>query len=140
MHGDCTLGNVMFRHDKLEIAAIVDWEIATLGDPLLDLGWLLASWPDPDGTGIIAKLEVRPWQGFPTADELIARYASESGCDVHHAQWFIVLACYKLAVLLEGTHARACAGKAPQDLGTTLHHAASKVLRRGLDWTQRPTG
>jgi aminoglycoside phosphotransferase (APT) family kinase protein len=68
----------MFRFDAPELAAMVDWELASLGDPLLDLGWLIAAWPNDDGTGITPTIEVRPWNGFATIDELIARYAVRS--------------------------------------------------------------
>jgi len=136
VHGDYTLGNLMFG-DDLKVAAIVDWELCTLGDPLTDLGWLLATWPNPDGEGLITKLEVHPWQGFPRAEELVARYAERSGRDLSDLRWFAVLSCYKLGILLEGTYARARAGKAPIDLGNTLHRAALKVLARALQRIER---
>jgi len=137
VHGDYSLGNVMFRRDAVAVAAIVDWELATLGDPLVDLGWLLATWPDSNGVGLISKLEVHPWQGFLSAQELTAYYAQRSGRDMTNLRWFSVLACFKLAILLEGTHARAHAGKAPMDVGLGLHKAAIKVLVRALEWIEK---
>jgi aminoglycoside phosphotransferase (APT) family kinase protein len=134
VHGDYSLGNVMFAHGEVRVMAIVDWELATLGDPLIDLGWLLATWPDSEGVGLIPKLEVHPWQGFPRPDELVAHYAMGSGRDMSNMRWFTVLACFKLAVLLEGTHARALAGKAPMELGLSLHRAAILVLAKARTW------
>jgi aminoglycoside phosphotransferase (APT) family kinase protein len=87
---------------------------------LLDLGWLLATWPDADGppsaAGVLAAAG-----GLPSAAELIARYGAGSRRDLSAIQWYVVLACFKLGIVLEGTHARACAGKAPQATGDLLH-------------------
>lgn len=120
LHGDFHLANVMFRPDCGDLAAIVDWELSTIGDPLLDLGWLLATWPDEGGGGA-AKIGVQPWTGFARADELVAHYAERSRRDLAAIAWYAVLACYKLGIILEGTHARACAGKAPKATGDALH-------------------
>jgi aminoglycoside phosphotransferase (APT) family kinase protein len=127
MHGDYHLANVMYRHDGPELAAIIDWELATIGDPLLDLGWVLATWPDGDGESTVS---VKPWIGFPTAAELIERYRAGSERDLSATEWYLALACYKLGILLEGTYARACAGKAPRDLGERLHGRAIVLLER----------
>ncbi|WP_336962680.1 phosphotransferase family protein [Sphingobium aquiterrae] len=127
MHGDYHLANVMFRHDGPELAAIIDWELATIGDPLLDLGWVLATWPDGDTQSTVS---VSPWIGFPTAAELIARYKTGSARDLSAVDWYLVLACFKLGILLEGTYARACAGKAPRDIGERLHGRAVALFER----------
>lgn len=131
MHGDYHMANVMFRRDGPQIAAIVDWELATVGDPLVDLGWLLATWPDADGTGVVS---VRPWIGFPTAEELVTHYGRHSNRDLSAIGWYRVFACYKLGILLEGTHARACAGKAPQDVGDRLHARSVRLFERAAEW------
>jgi aminoglycoside phosphotransferase (APT) family kinase protein len=131
LHGDYHLANVLFSRSYATGAAIVDWEMSTIGDPLLDLGWLLATWP---GT--------RPmlgWTGLATAgdlareDEIVARYASRSGRDTSAITWYAVLACFKLGIVLEGTHARACAGEAPRDIGTRLHAATVSLFEQALD-------
>ncbi|SCW47272.1 Predicted kinase, aminoglycoside phosphotransferase (APT) family [Sphingobium faniae] len=127
MHGDYHLANVMYRKDGPELAAIIDWELATIGDPLLDLGWVLATWPDGKSESTVA---VTPWDGFPAQDELVARYASRSERDLSAVDWYHVLACYKLGILLEGTYARACAGKAPQETGDKLHGRAVHLFER----------
>lgn len=135
MHGDYHLANVMFRHDSPEIAAIVDWELATTGDPLIDLGWLLATWPDEQAPNPWPA-PVSPWEGFPRAEELIAHYAMHSSRELHAMDWYRVLACFKLAILLEGTYARACAGKAPRETGMELHARAIRLLRRASHWIE----
>ncbi len=133
MHGDYHLANVMFRHDGPDVAAIIDWELATIGDPLLDLGWVLATWPEPGAT---VTVPVRPWEGFPAASELVERYAAGSARDMAAIDWYHVLACYKLGILLEGTYARACAGKAPKDVGDRLHARAIALLDRAARMTR----
>ncbi|WP_337926385.1 phosphotransferase family protein [Luteimonas saliphila] len=130
-HGDYHLANVMYRHDGPELAAIIDWELATIGDPLVDLGWVLATWPDP---AFAETSSVKPWIGFPTADELVARYRKHSTRDLTAIGWYGILACYKLGILLEGTHARACAGQAPRDTGDLLHARAVGLFKRALRW------
>lgn len=131
LHGDYHLANVMFRSDSPELAAIVDWELATLGDPLVDLGWLLATWPDGSDSSITS---VSPWIGFPSAAELVAHYAARSARSLDAIGWYGVFACYKLGILLEGTHARACAGKAPRETGDKLHARAVWLLERARKW------
>jgi aminoglycoside phosphotransferase (APT) family kinase protein len=130
MHGDYHLKNVMFSKDGPRLAAIIDWELATIGDPMLDLGWLLATWRDQGAPASEAQIVVEPWDGFPGPDELIARYAEMSGRDVSHAHWYEALACYKLAILLEGSHARARAGKAPAEIGERMHRSAVRLLTK----------
>jgi aminoglycoside phosphotransferase (APT) family kinase protein len=133
IHGDFHLSNVLVRPDSGELAAIVDWELTTIGDPLLDLGWLLATWPegeDPDP----ASVAVRPWKGFATAAELVEHYRSRTTRDLSAIHWYGVLACYKLGIILEGTHARACAGKAPVATGDRLHAQTIALFERALRW------
>ncbi|MFI8747558.1 phosphotransferase family protein [Pseudomonas sp. NPDC077186] len=137
VHGDYHLGNVMFQHERPELAAIIDWELATIGDPLIDLGWLIATWPDESGNGIVPKLEASPWDHFVRADELIECYAQTSQRDLSNLRWYTVLASYKLGILLEGSHARACAGKAPMDVGLSLHTATLRLFERAQDWLER---
>jgi aminoglycoside phosphotransferase (APT) family kinase protein len=131
IHGDYHLANVLFAFDGPRLAAIVDWELSTIGDPLLDLGWLLATWPEPDGSDG-GTAPVAPWDGFPTATELVARYAELSDRDVTAAPWYEVLACYKLGIILEGTHARACAGQADKATGDALHASTVRLFQRAL--------
>jgi aminoglycoside phosphotransferase (APT) family kinase protein len=134
IHGDYHLANVMYRFDSGNLAAIVDWELTTIGDPLLDLGWLMATWPDPQGARATGSVGIQPWEGFPTAKELVARYAEGSVRDVANIDWYAVLACYKLGIILEGTHARAAVGKAPKEAGDMLHASTIGLFTRALGW------
>lgn len=130
IHGDYHLNNVMLADDG-EVAAIVDWELATIGDPLLDLGHLLVTWPTTDGTSI-GMVPADRVDGMATPDELIERYRERSGQDLEHLTWYRVLAGYRMGVILEGTRARALAGKAPQDLGDLLHAVSLSLWQTAL--------
>ncbi len=133
IHGDYHLANVMYRHDSGDLAAIVDWELTTIGDPLLDLGWLMATWPEGE-TPAPGAVGVQPWTGFPTAAELVEHYRPRTTRDLSTLDWYAVLACYKLGIILEGTHARACAGRAPKATGDRLHATTIGLFQRALRW------
>lgn len=132
LHGDFHLANVMFSPDSAEVAAVIDWELATTGDPLLDLGWLVATWPDASGQGA-GTIQVTPWQGFPTAAELVAYYRERSSRDLSAIDWYVVLARFKLGILLEGSHARSCAGKSPEALGRQHHASALRLFSQAQE-------
>lgn len=117
IHGDYHFSNVMFRYDSGKLAAIVDWELATLGDPLLDLGHLMACWPGALPTALNTNFSLNV--GDP--EQLIERYAAITERDMTAWPWFRVLAPYRLGIILEGTNARADAGLAPRDIGDALH-------------------
>jgi len=129
MHGDFHACNVMFRRDAPAVAAIVDWEMATIGDPLLDLGWLLATW-DLEGAPEEFAGRLTRAGGLPTADDLTERYAAVSSRDLGELPWYIVLACFKLGIILEGSHARARSNLAPQEIGDRLHTTALALFDR----------
>ncbi|HTO54404.1 MAG TPA: phosphotransferase family protein [Myxococcota bacterium] len=132
-HGDYHLGNVMYAHDSAKLVAIVDWEMCTIGDPLLDLGWLVATWPDREGFAIGPMAGFAALDGWPRPEELAARWAQSSGRDVSQLEWYVVLASFKLGIILEGTHARACAGKAPRATGDFLHAITLALFRRARE-------
>jgi aminoglycoside phosphotransferase (APT) family kinase protein len=131
LHGDAHIGNVMFKLDSGEVAALIDWELATIGDPLIDLGWLIATWPDPDGAQTL-MLEGAELGIQPTIEELINHYGIHSHRDLSNITWYGVLGCFKLAIILEGTYARYCAGKAPKDVAERLHDSALRLIERAL--------
>ena len=128
MHGDYHAANVMFARAGPEVVAIVDWEMCTIGDPLLDLGWLLATWGQSPAFGgaLFAK------GGLAATDDLVERYARNTTRDLSHVSWYTVLACFKLGIVLEGTHARASAGKAPKEVGELLHAATEQLFEQAL--------
>jgi aminoglycoside phosphotransferase (APT) family kinase protein len=105
LHGDFHLFNVIVDPDDGHTRAIVDWELSTLGEPLADLGMMLASWPAPgDPAGAVLPASEVP--GFPTRAELIDAYAKVAGADVADVGFWHVLALWKLAVIMEGIRRR----------------------------------
>jgi len=131
IHGDFHFANVLVRHDAPDLAAIVDWELCTIGDPLLDLGHLLSTWP-PANEGGGAGAVGAGISDLPTKAELVARYAERTGRDTADVDWYHVLAAYRLGIILEGTHARAFAGKAPKEVGDLLHATTVGLFERAL--------
>lgn len=120
VHGDLQFANVMFRNDTPDLAAIVDWEMAAVGDPLLDLAWILTAWReegDPPGS----DPQLQPWDGMPGRAELVEHWGGLTGRDVSDFRWFQVLACFRLASLLEGSYVRALNGRMNRKLGEGLH-------------------
>jgi aminoglycoside phosphotransferase (APT) family kinase protein len=131
MHGDYHFSNVMFAHDSGRLAAIVDWEMCTIGDPLLDLGWLLATWPT--GRRAAVGNALAQAGGLPTPEEALAHYAKRTTRDLSSIAWYKVLACFKLGIVLEGTHARAFAGKAPKATGDLLHSTTLGLFEQAVE-------
>jgi aminoglycoside phosphotransferase (APT) family kinase protein len=107
VHGDYKLDNVMFRPRPAKLVAILDWEMATLGDPLADLGWVMAFWgptgdppePEPKGSNHITS---QP--GFLSREDLLARYEEKTGRTMKHFAFYHCLAVWKLAIILEGLY------------------------------------
>jgi len=110
VHGDYRLDN-MILSDSGEVAAVVDWELCTLGDPLADVGMLLVYWSQEgdDFMPLFAPATIAP--GFPKRDDVRARYAERSGRDLSEIDFFVALGYWKLAIILEGVYARYASGQ-----------------------------
>ncbi|MFV0494227.1 phosphotransferase family protein [Mycobacterium sp.] len=132
LHGDYHAANVMFSRTGPEVVAICDWEMSTIGDPLLDLGWLLATWRQDNGSSVFSHA-LGTSEGLASTDDLLQRYAANTTRDLAHITWYTVLACFKLGIVIEGTLARAFAGQAQQEVGDQLHAAAVHLFERALD-------
>ena len=112
VHGDYRLDNTMLAADDPgRIAAVLDWEMSTLGDPLTEVGLLLVYWGDSAQLAVLAAQGVGDVPGFLSRDEVVARYAEHSGRSVTHLDFYVVLAMYKLAIIVEGINARYLMGK-----------------------------
>ncbi|MGQ0778507.1 MAG: phosphotransferase family protein [Pseudonocardiales bacterium] len=113
VHGDYRLGNTMLAPGApARIAAIFDWEMTTIGDPLADLGYLCALWADRDDppAGMFELNSVTRAAGFPSRAELVARYEEHSGRSMTDIRWYQTLALWKAIVFMEGNYKRAMAG------------------------------
>jgi aminoglycoside phosphotransferase (APT) family kinase protein len=114
VHGDYRLGNTIFAAEPpAELVAVLDWEMATIGDPLADLGYLCMMWTDRDDPqgGMRENLGgVTRAEGFPVRDELIASYEQQTGRSMRDLRWYTTLAVWKSVVFMEGNYKRAIAG------------------------------
>jgi aminoglycoside phosphotransferase (APT) family kinase protein len=109
VHGDFRLGNVMFANDApARLIAVFDWELATIGDPLADVGYLTATWSEPNRgerkETMFDNLTVTHGEGFPSRDELVAMYAERTGRSMSDLRWYQALALWKAAVFMEGNY------------------------------------
>ncbi|MGI8329472.1 phosphotransferase family protein [Actinomadura scrupuli] len=111
IHGDYQFANVMFEHGgPARLAAIVDFEMATVGDPLLDLAWVVMGWPNADEDRTRAGYV--DYHGMPDREDLLEYYARVSGRPVDEIDYYVVLARFKMAIVLEGGYARFVRGEA----------------------------
>jgi aminoglycoside phosphotransferase (APT) family kinase protein len=137
VHGDYKLDNVAIagpESDDAEprLTAILDWEMATVGDPLADLGYLMSFWLEPGERDEFSEVagNVTTQPGFPTRDEMVGRYASRSGRDVSDLTAYVVLAIWKLAILLEASYARHLAGTTDDPFFALLDKGVPALLAR----------
>lgn len=139
VHGDYRLGNVMFcREAPARVLAILDWEMATLGDPLADLGYLTASYCDPTSPRSVMEIsEVTRRPGYLTRAEIADRYAAQTGLDVSMLPWYQALALWKSSVFLEAIYTRWCAGERPGDaFAPSLKSEIPRLLEIARDHTR----
>ena len=127
VHGDYRLGNVMFAPGTpARLNAIFDWELATIGDPLADVGYLVATWAEPgephNTISALGGLTRQP--GFLRREDLIARYEAGSGRSMSDVRWYMTLALWKSAIFLEGSYKRRLAG--------TTEDAFFDLLKEGV--------
>ena len=130
MHGDPHLSNVLLRRDKPELAAFVDWEMCTVGDPLLDLGWMLICWP-LDANMITAGAQLAALGGLASRRELLDAYLRVGGRETSNLNWYVAMACFKLGIVIEGTWSRYLVGQASREAGEQLHASAQNLIDVG---------
>ncbi|WP_100444102.1 phosphotransferase family protein [Glycomyces xiaoerkulensis] len=137
VHGDYRLDNVLIAGEPgaPRIAAVLDWEMATLGDPLVDLGMLGMYWHIRElSGGEAAAGSIVAGAGYPDFEEVVDAYAARSGIAVPDLSWYRAFACYKLAVILEGIHYRYTGGQTVGEgfdtIGTLVRPLAEEGLAR----------
>jgi aminoglycoside phosphotransferase (APT) family kinase protein len=130
VHGDYRLGNLMLAHRApAHVVGILDWEMATIGDPLADLGYLTATWSEPGAPEhplLLTPVTCRP--GFPTRARLIARYAEDTGRDVSNIVWYQAFALWKAAVFCEATYRRYLRGERADRWSASLRSGVPRLL------------
>jgi aminoglycoside phosphotransferase (APT) family kinase protein len=129
LHGDYQFANVMFHPGApARMAAVVDWEMSTVGDPLLDLGWVLMGWPNEDedrGDSLYFD-----YTGMQSREELMERYAKRSGLGLEAIDYYVVLARFKMACVLEGGYARYVSGGADNPKMASFGDVVLDMARR----------
>jgi aminoglycoside phosphotransferase (APT) family kinase protein len=139
IHGDYKLDNVMFaRGLPVCPLAVLDWEQATVGDPLVDVGWLLGLWLEPGERAPLASANfaLDGATGLPTRAELAGRYAAATGRDLEHLSFYCVLGLFKLACVMEGSYARFCAGTSDDAFFSVLEEGVPSLARRALEFAE----
>jgi aminoglycoside phosphotransferase (APT) family kinase protein len=117
VHGDYRFGNIMFaKTGPVRVRAVLDWELAALGDPLADLGYLTATYSDRRGPATPMHLTpVTAQPGFPSSADLVQEYGQRTGRDVTSIGWYQALALFKAAVFCEAIYGRWLRGERPDD-------------------------
>ncbi len=141
VHGDYRLGNTMFAHDApAELVAIFDWEMATIGDPLADLGYLTATWARPDELRetMFDRFSVTHAEGFLSRDELVARYEERTGRPASDLRWYQALALWKAAVFMEGNYKRSLAGTTDDPWLKTFDEGVPQLADAARQLTEMP--
>jgi aminoglycoside phosphotransferase (APT) family kinase protein len=130
MHGDFHFGNLLVDAGQPRVAAVLDWEMATIGDPLVDLGRFVASLPGENET---MESGGALWEAGDVGpvSEIVAAYSAISDRSLDALDWYVVLACFKLGIILESSNARACAGLTDAAIGDRLHAMALALFARG---------
>jgi aminoglycoside phosphotransferase (APT) family kinase protein len=138
VHGDYRLDNVILSRTG-DVAAVVDWELCTLGDPLADLGLLMVYWAERRDKVVPLTRSPTLAPGFPSREELSARYAERSGRDISQLDFFVALGYWKLAAILEGVYARYSAGAYGQttDEFQTFGEIVEQLAAAALDAVKR---
>ncbi len=127
VHGDYGVHNVLVGPD-CTIAAVVDWEISTLGDPLADLAYALNPWPDPSDSERPAPEAATSPAGFPARSELASRYGERTGRDLSMLDYYVGFNRWKTACIVHGVYARYCEGKKSTD-GIDLPEMRARISR-----------
>ena len=137
VHGDYRLGNVMLTtQPPARLLAIFDWELATIGDPLADLGYLTVTWVQPDDpadTMFSSLSAVTRQEGFPTREELIARYEAASGRSMGALNWYQGLALWKAAIFMEGNYKRFIGGASDDSFLAIFDKGVPALAERALE-------
>ena len=137
VHGDFRLDNaILDASDPGIVRAVLDWEMSTIGDPLSDLGLMLVYWPQSDDMAefrdSFGAITATAAPGFPSRDEVIEQYARESGRDVSKVYFYWAFGFFKLAVILEGIHARYLQGKTLGEGFDTIGERVPPLVMLGL--------
>jgi aminoglycoside phosphotransferase (APT) family kinase protein len=142
-HGDFHLSNLLFDRESPTLAAVLDWEMCTLGDPLVDLGWLMMCWPGADGPSIVPTGDrIVTLDAFPRRADVLPTFAEHSTRSLENLDWYIAFASFRFGIIIESNYMRALAGKISAELGQQSHDLGRRLLTVAADiaagrWTIR---
>jgi aminoglycoside phosphotransferase (APT) family kinase protein len=139
-HGDYKLDNVLFAESAPpDLLAVVDWEMASIGDPLVDLAWAMIFHPGPEGTMPLGVASTPAFERdrLPSAAELVARYGARTGRDVSRIDWYDVFSRWKLAIVLEGSYAKFLRGESKKPVHEYFGRQAEALLASALALVER---
>jgi aminoglycoside phosphotransferase (APT) family kinase protein len=141
VHGDYRLGNLLFG-DPVGVAAVLDWEMATVGDPLADLGYLTAMWaaPEDEENPMFALSKLTRRADFPRREDLARAYADSTGEPIDALSWYQVLALWKSAIFLEGSYKRFTEGASTDAYFGSLCAGVPAIARTALALAGRSDG
>lgn len=139
VHGDYRLGNLMYRpQSPARVLAVLDWEMAALGDPLADLGYLTATYTDTNSTPTPLELSPITGQpGYPSSADIAKRYATQTGLDITPLPWYQALALWKAAIFCEAIYTRWLKGERPHDntFGPSLKTGVPQLLELAAEYS-----
>ena len=130
VHGDFHLDNTLCDPYQPEVKAVIDWEMATVGDPLVDLGLFLMFWGPRKvkNPGFSHIQEVSRRKGVVDRRTLVSLWSIESGVDIHHMDFYMAFAFWRLAAIVEGAYCLQCNGKINTDYAQGLEHDVPALL------------
>jgi aminoglycoside phosphotransferase (APT) family kinase protein len=136
LHNDFKLDNCQFLPTNPDrVQTVFDWDMATVGDPLVDLGTMLNYWPDPDGDDSSQRVSIAGLEamGLPSRAEIVQRYASATGTDVRAIHWYEAYGCWKTAIIMQQLYARYVRGETKDERMATRADRLESVAARALD-------
>lgn len=132
-HGDYKLDNVMLGRDEPRIVAVVDWEISTIGDPMVDLGWMLYFSPEGSNEDLSGAGVGAIGGGYPSRAALAKRYAERTGRPIDDLRFYCAMAGWKIAIIMEGSNLRFKQGDADDSMFAALDAGVPALAKRSLE-------
>jgi aminoglycoside phosphotransferase (APT) family kinase protein len=139
VHNDYKLDNMLLDpHDPAELTAVLDWDMCTRGEPLMDLGYVLALWAEPHEAAGTAEGRMPTWRaGFPTRREAAELYATRSGAEIDGLHWYVVFNVFRYAVILQQIYVRYTRGQTHDGRFAQFGAAANTLTERALTLIER---
>jgi aminoglycoside phosphotransferase (APT) family kinase protein len=132
-HGDYKLDNVMYAPAEPMIVAVVDWEISTIGDPMVDLGWMLYFSPESAGENLSGAGVGAIGGGYPSRADLAKRYAERTGRPIEDLRFYCAMAGWKIAIIMEGSNLRFKQGNSDDSMFAALDAGVPALAKRSLE-------